>query len=344
MNLCIGLTVIALTASAVSAETMTDSEAREICTDVARLESDRKLDALVLNLSRVPTVEPTTDEQALIDDRHQSRVDDTFRLEITRGKPILFVSVSNGGTCQNHGIYPVTRQADEISEGDENFEDDEPSIGGEDEILQRDGRFFLINRNLDSGRLRNLAWITPAGRVQPMCSFETERVVRSVANHRAPLALCEALLEAPASAVWRPYEHFDAADPEALRQAREITGVTHFDSTPEMETARIDVDNDGDVDDVVRLSYTNSWSCGYLGSRLQLLDSARNRIASDPLNEALHMASRNGDPIEIYTIGKGQYVLANSETDGRVYSITGKGAEQQCVFNHRHVLRVTMRR
>ena len=335
MNVCIGLTVIALTASAASTETMVDSEAREICAEVARLESDRNLDAFILNLSRVPTVEPTPEEQALIDARHhQSMVRDTFRLEITKGRPILFVSVSDGGTCENHGIYPVIKQTDEPSEGDE------PSIGGEDEILERNGRFFLINRKLDSGRLRNLSWISPAGYEQPMCSFETERVVRSVGVNRAPLALCQALLDAPASAIWRPYEDFDATDPEALKQVRKIAGVTRFDSTPEMETARIDVDNDGDVDDLVRLSYTNSWACGYRGSRLQVLDSARHRIASDPLNEVLHMASKNGDPIDIHTIGGRQYVLVNSETGGGVYSIGGKGAEVQCAINHRHVLRV----
>ena len=76
-----------------------------------------------------------------------------------------------------------------------------------------------------------------------MCSFETERVKRTIGVHRAPLALCEAVLDTATSIEWRPHEAFENAD--AIEQVRTVARLTHFDETPEMEIARADLDNDG---------------------------------------------------------------------------------------------------
>jgi hypothetical protein len=345
---CLAFVVTAMNASALGAGAMTDSEARGICDDVAKLESGGKLDAFVVNLSRVPTVTPTPAEQALIDQQFSaSRLLDVFRLEIGPGNPLLFISESNGGTCANHAISPVVEPSrGESSESDDSSDSREPSIGGEDSILQYRERFFLVNRKISSGRLRSLAWISPEGQVRPICTFETERVDRSVGIHQAPMALCEAVLAAPVAAGWQPYKDFALNDPEAVKQVLRIADVSHFDDTPTMETARIDVDNDGKVEDLVRLASTNSSACGYRSSRLQVLDTARGRIADHPLNQVLQMAStdsasNDSAPIEIYSVGGRQYLLSSGETGGVVYLVTARGAEKQCNINHRRKVRVS---
>ena len=335
------IVALALFANAALPQEMTNFEARDICDEFARLDSASALDPFVVELSRQPTVTPTPAEQLLIKEQlFDPHVLDSVRLDIAPGRPILLLSVSDGGTCENYSIVPVTEPSAADSTGTVS-EGDGPYLGGRDQIVRRDGRYFIINRDLRSGVLRDLAWITPAGAVQPMCSFSTEKIIRSVGIHRAPLALCTALLEAPSSVQWLKYEKFDVSNAAALKLLRDAASLTGLDENPEMEVTRVDVDNDGNVDDLLRLSYSNSAGCGSRGSRLQVLDAARNRIAADPMNNSLQMASFNGNPISIRSAGGRQFVLTDSDTEGGVYSIGRQGSEIQCSISHRRVMHVS---
>lgn len=320
---------------------MTNDEARQICDDVARLESEHRLDPFVIELSRLPTATPTSEEAALIEEQLVGEnVLDTARLEVAPGKSILFANTLSSGSCANYSISPIVPPPAGEPEG-EALPGPEVGTGGKDQIVRRNGRYFIVSRWLGSGMLHDLAWVTPEGAVQPMCSFESQRDIRKSRVHQAPRALCDELLDAPSSVEWKGYEEFDWKDPAVAREVREVAFLAPADEDPELETARVDVDNDGTVDDLIRLTYSSGSGCGFSGSRLQILDPVRRRIQVGALNDALQMQSLDRHAISIVSAGGRHYVVAENDSEGVVSSISAKGAVAQCAFDNHHVMRVS---
>ena len=337
--LAIGLSLVAVTAFC---QEMTNAEARAICDDFAQLESTARLESQEVELRRLVTVSPMPAEQTYIKEQlFDPDVRDSIRLDVVPGKSMLFVAAdASGAHCKGSSIYPVPASlAPSASDGS----DDElgRAAGFEDRLVQRHGRTFLIARETQSGLLFGLSWIKPTGAVRPMCKFEKEHTLRSVGLHSAPAALCQMVLEASSTIEWRWYDRFDTTDAAALRQLRDVANLTGFDETPELEIARVDIDNDGNPEDLARLHYSNSGGCGFEGSMLQVMDLARSRIATTSLNEQLQMASRGNEPISVRTVAGRQYIVTDSDQGGSVFAIVQGVATGQCSISNRYVLRVS---
>jgi uncharacterized protein len=171
-----------------------------------------------------------------------------------KGREHTFVALYGGGTCASCSIVDLEAKDRSLEPPD----DDQERLrwaawGGCDELLWVDGEAILVTGRFGDEYIRGtlVSWIDPKGTVRPLCYLgstgEAETRIAKSENE----GLCRAVLDGRAE---EPKWHYMSIPKESPSFGR--FGVR------EGQVAALDLDLDGAIDYVGRMSYEHGGGCG----------------------------------------------------------------------------------
>jgi uncharacterized protein len=197
-------------------------------------------------------------------------------------------------------------------------------VGGEEldlSVLDVGGRYYVLSHN--SGRWGSLWRLAENGEFKPMCKFtpRKEPVAKLIAGKESPV--CSAAQEGR-------IQHVSYGLMHELRPLRRKTGLLE---TPVDGLARVDIDNDGTPDNVVRIDFSRPGGRGCEGGYIAVTDDTGANILDTELNKLLSKKAECDSRRDVFVHEGIAYVDVQGDTGNRsIYLIKGEKAEKICEF------------
>lgn len=259
-------------------------------------------------------------------------------------KTVHVGSISNGGTCSTDFIIdlgtaikrrsPLATYIGFSKEEVENFES--ASWGRSDSLLFVQNEPIVVTANISeyAEDIALVSWFGE-GQQRPLCATSALGVEVEITESKVP-ELCNAV----ANGDFTPIEWNNVKD------RRELEGLRTKDQTEFAETASIDLNADGEIDNVLLLNSSSGAGCG---SSRQWLDMFRVNMTNT--HRALILAlqnfwgplSRYSDQwkdIKLFKFSGKPYLLANGPKGLGVYSIWENETQAWCTYNLREQISI----
>ncbi len=235
--------------------------------------------------------------------------------------PAAFTSRFTGGSCASNALFNVVHGDATALEVDDPDEELRWSWwGGGDYPAYIAGRHLVITADLlDRNLVRLVSSVTPQGRVQPLCSVKTEPM-KSVGRSEDPKACTRIVNGSAESPKWQPIKMQLSRD-QWDRVGRYADGV---------RIATIDLDGDGQTEDVGHFQYDSGAGCGSHAEWLLIVNRQRNGTVQNGLNDWLTRHA-GGEEVKVWRLERKHYLETyRPGIGGAVYRFDRSGGKRVC--------------
>jgi len=305
------------------------NDSKDTCIELADLADRSEIQALTIK-----GVGSLTDEERAqlnkLNDGTYHNPSAIYQLPLNpNNPPERFAQFSTGGTCPSTQIFNLRSIISSNGQSTGWIDVNDPGEiirwaywGGGDYPIRYKDHYFMVTADLsDANGINMISSIKPDGTILPLCTVENasfEYVVSSGSE-----SLCMNI----AKGIIKPIKWQEVNDIHVSMSREEF--VRNFDNYADtVQAVRIDLNGDGTLENIGRLTYDSGAGCGSGNIWGRELSPNFRNVVKGNLNDVV---SSFGPPFEIYEIDKKYYIrTGNAKDKEAIVQIRGSKVEQVC--------------